>query len=51
LALDWWWYHGFRNDSRCIAGSPQTGVAKYLGFRCQVSGVRELRCQILKPEH
>jgi len=25
--------------------------APFIGFRCQVSGVRELRCQILTPEH
>jgi hypothetical protein len=25
--LDWWWYHGFRNDSRCLAGPPQEAAS------------------------
>jgi hypothetical protein len=26
-------------------------MTQFIGFRCQVSGVREPRCHSLKPEH
>ncbi len=32
-------------------GPCGAATAQLIGFRCQVSGFRELRCEILTPEH
>jgi hypothetical protein len=44
-------YYAFPETVLGKSGSSGAAMAQFKGVRCQVSGVRELRCYILTPEH
>ncbi len=42
-------YEAFSETALGKSGPCGAAIAQFIGLRCQVSGVRELRCEILKP--
>jgi hypothetical protein len=44
-------YYDFSETALVKSGPCGTAIAQFIGFRFQVSGVREPRCLVLTPEH